>query len=79
MILRSEMKVKVSMRYVVKITESRTVIPKSNGEGGWKLLFNGSRRVVGDGRGGDGGLTYQRNVYLNTVPTANLCVFHYSF
>lgn len=39
-------KVKVSMRYVVKITESRTVIPKSNGEGGWKLLFNGSRRVV---------------------------------
>lgn len=27
------MKVKVSMRYIVKITESRTVIPKSNGEG----------------------------------------------
>lgn len=37
------MKVKVNMRRVVKITESGTVISKSNGEGGWKLLFNGSR------------------------------------
>lgn len=32
------MKVKVNMRYVVKITESRTVISKSNGEGGMEII-----------------------------------------
>lgn len=38
------MKVKVNMRRVVKITESGMVISKSNGEGGWELLFKGSRK-----------------------------------